>query len=345
MSRPPFLAKVFVIGCGNIAGGFDADRPPEALPLSHAGAYARHGGFELAACMDPDEARRSAFVRRWGVAEGHARLPDPSGLAGRFDVVSICSPTAFHAEHLAWALACRPRLIFCEKPLTPSLAESLEWVGRCERAGVPMAVNHTRRWAPDVVRLRDELRTGAWGELRSVSGHYNKGVLNNGAHMIDLLHCLAGPLDLLSAGAAVHDFWPDDPSIPAMLRSRSGVPVQLGTGHAGDYSLFELQLVTSTAVVSMEEGGMSWRVRRAVESASFKGYRTLDAGECRAGEYPQAMLAAVGNLHDHLTSGRPLASDGRSALEAQRLCAAIRDLASAADPSVAPTPSSRNPQA
>jgi predicted dehydrogenase len=320
----PRPLEVLLIGCGSIAGGFDAERPADALPLTHAAAMLRHGGFRLAACVDPEPQRLDAFMRRWGVPAGAATIDGLPGAAGPFDVVSICSPTALHAEHMAAALRLQPRLIFCEKPVTPSLAMTTEWVERCEQAGILLMVNHTRRWAPDVVRLRDELRAGAWGELRSVVGHYNKGVLNNGGHLIDLLHYLVGPLELQFAGAPVWDFWPEDPSVPAVLRTADGICVHLNVAHAGDFAFFELQLITSRAVLSMEDGGQQWRIRRAAPSPQFKGYQTLDGGEPRAGEYAAAMLNAVAALHDAVCDAGPLASTGRSALEAQRLCERIR---------------------
>jgi predicted dehydrogenase len=322
--QAPHPLDVLLVGCGNIAGGFDADRPRDALPLTQAGALQRHGGFRLAACVEPDAARRAAFMARWEIPLGAATVAELRAGAGSFDVIGICSPTALHAEHLQAAVHLRPRLIFCEKPVTPSLAETAHWVERCEAAGVLLAVNHTRRWAPDVRALHDELRAGHWGELRSAVGHYNKGVLNNGGHMIDLLHFLVGPLALLQAGTPVHDFWPDDPSVPALLRTESGVPVHLNIGHAGDFAFFELQLVTSRATIVMEDGGQHWRIRRVVENPDFKSYKGLDAGERQPGRYAEAMLIAATNLHDALHKGTPLSSTGRSALEAQRLCEEIR---------------------
>ncbi len=145
-------------------------------------------------------------MARWSIPQGFPSLDNlPAGVAA-FDVVSICSPTAAHAGHLAGALRVRPRLIFCEKPLTSAAQESEQCVQQCEQAGVLLAVNHLRRWAPDVRRLREELHAGTWGELRSVVGHYNKGILNNGSHMIDLLNFLVGQLELLGVGAVVRDF-------------------------------------------------------------------------------------------------------------------------------------------
>ena len=320
------VLNVLVVGCGNIAGGFDAERAASLPPLTHAGAFSRHGGFRVTACVEPDAERRAAFMQRWGVAQGFDDLSAVAAarLRGHFDVISLCSPTAAHAQHLETALALQPRLIFCEKPVTPTVVQTAALVARCARAGVPLAVNHTRRWAPDVRRLAAELRNGTWGAVRSAVGTYNKGVLNNGSHLVDLLHQLLGPMALLQSGVAVADFWPDDPTVPALLQTESGVPVHLATAHAGDAALFELQLVCEKAVITLLDGGLHWRVRRVIDSPHFAGYRVLDAGTTVGGEYLQATACAVDNLHQHLANGMHLASTGHTALAAQRLCEQIR---------------------
>lgn len=328
-SRP---LDVLIVGCGSIAGGFDAERSATLPPLTHAGAFTRHGGFRLAACVDPDDARRRAFMQRWAVPVGAASIPALAAAPGRFDVISICSPTPCHAAHLEAALALAPRLVFCEKPVTPSLVDTELWVARFATAGIPLAVNHTRRWAPDVLQLGHELASGAWGDLRSVSALYNKGVLNNGGHMVDLLHTLVGPLEVTAAGAPVWDFWDDDPSIPGLLRTAAGRPVQLNIAHAADYAMFELQLLTERGVVAMEDGGQSWRLRRVVESGTFKGYHCLGAAEEIAGSYPLAMARAASNIYGAVAGHEVLASTGSSALAAQRVCETLRRLAFAAAP-------------
>lgn len=323
---PPNL-RVLLIGCGNIAGGFDTDRPDGTWPFTHAGAFRRHGGFDLLACTDPDLPKAAAFARRWGVQRHAAGVADLGLVPGGVDVVGICSPTVVHGEHLQAALALQPRLVFCEKPVTYEVADTLRCLQACERQGVALAVNHTRRWAPDVQRLRAELASGQWGAIRSVVGTYNKGVLNNGGHMVDLLHMLVGPLAVVGVGQPVWDFWDNDPSVPATLLSAAGVPVSLQVGHASDYAFFELQLVTERGVIAMENGGTQWRFRRAVPSPQFKGYQTLDAGLPEPGTYAEAMAAAATNIHNHLCHGEALASTGTTALQAQRVCETIRGMA------------------
>lgn len=316
----PYPLRVLIVGCGNIAGGFDLGRAPDYLPYTHAGAYIRDGRFTLAACVEPDDHRRREFMAAWGVPVGLRSIDELVDSAYRFDVVSICSPTACHAHDLETALRLEPRLLFCEKPVTTSLAETERFVDACRKGNIPLAVNYTRRWDPAIAKLQAAINAGLWGQLRSVIGLYNKGILNNGSHLLDLLLLLVGSMDIVSVGKPVLDYLPNDPTIPVWLEGNQGVPVHLVCAHAEDYAVFELQLIFSRGVLSMEEGGMSWRERGVTDSDTFKGYRKLEEGVHRAGEYPHAMLKAVGNIYRAVNQGEPLASTGDSALAAQRLC-------------------------
>ncbi len=328
MRRPSL--SVLVVGCGNIGGAFDQVRSRNAWPLTHAGAWTRHGGFRITACADPDAHRRAIFLRHWGVESGFDSCTQAIDSGERWDVVSICSPTASHFYDVMTALQSQPRLIFCEKPLAPTAAEAEAIVKACETAGVLLAVNHTRRWAPDVREFGRQLATGEHGEVRSISARYGKGVLNNGSHLLDLLSFWLGPLELLSAGRAVHDFWPDDPTVPALLAASSGICISIGCAYAADYSLFEVELVTSTAVIAMEDGGLAWRLRLPGPSTQFAGYKTLDAGRRLPGRYLEAMVGAADNIYDGLLNDAPLLSTGSTALVAQRLCETLRNEASPA---------------
>lgn len=321
------IARCLIIGCGNIAGGFDALRSPEQMPLSHAGAFTKHGRFRILACVEPISERRAEFMHRWSVPEGYADIAELASHAGRYDVISVCSPTREHYHDVKAAIVLKPRLIFCEKPVTLSALQTAELVECCKVAGVALVVNYTRRWDPDVIRLNEELRAGVWGAVRSVVGVYNKGILNNGSHMIDLLHLFFGKQEVRSVGIPVWDMLSDDPAIPALLAGPGDLNVQLACGHARDFSFFEMQIITEKGVICMEDGGLNWRIRHVVESPYFRGYHSLDAGERRLGELPSATLAAVTEIHAVITQGGPISSTGSNALAAQQICETIRNLA------------------
>ena len=319
--------KVLIIGCGNIAGGYDLLQPKDTLPLGHAKAFLKHGGFTLSACVDPDAAKRLAFQQRWQVSNSFARVEEVAESRGQFDVVSICSPSRAHVTDIQSALALKPKLIFCEKPFTTNLFESQSAVQACADQQVLLAVNYSRRWSPEVAQIKAELDEGHWGAVRSVSAVYNKGILNNGSHMLDLLIDLFGTLHIASVGKAVDDFFSDDPTINATLRTEQGMPIQLNVAHAQDYALFEMQIVTEKGVVSMEDGGARWRFRHVKPSEQLAGYSFLTTGDWEESQGSYALTGAVANIFDALQNGASLASTGKTALQAQALSEHIKKMA------------------
>jgi len=322
------LLKVLIVGCGNIAGGFDRGRPKGYLPYTHAGAYTADSRFLITACVEPDENHRNEFMSAWNVKKGFSTLDEVITSNEKFDVVSICSPTTCHAYDLEIVLGLKPKVIFCEKPITSSLAKTQHIIDECSKAKISLAINYTRRWDPDISKLQKEMQEGKWGKLRSVIGTYNKGILNNGSHMLDLLLLLVGPIEIVKVGKPVHDYFQDDPTIPVWLEGSQSLPIYLACGHAEDFSLFELQLIFSYGVLTMEEGGMFWNERCMIKSPTFKGYQTLDKGVRRTGKYPYAMLKAIDNIYSTINNGQTLTSTGKTALSAQRLCEEVKQLAS-----------------
>ncbi len=315
--------RVLIVGCGNIAGGFDQGRSPGELPYTHAGAYIHDGRFKITACLEPDDNRLAEFKESWDVPLGFRSIDKLLDKGEQFDVISICSPTTNHSHDLEISLRLKPKLIFCEKPVTPELADTEGLIANCRKANVLLAVNYTRRWDPSIAKLQASINAGQWGVLRSVIGVYNKGILNNGSHMFDLLDLLVGSMEIIKVGKPLYDYFPNDPTVSVWLKGSQDVPIHLACSHAEDFALFELQLIFSRGILTMEDGGMFWRERRAIKSTVFKGYHLLDEGVRRAGEYPQAMLQAVDNIYQAITKGEPLASSGDTALNAQRLCVQI----------------------
>lgn len=318
------VLSVVIVGCGNIAGGFDHTLPKDAWPATHAGAYSRDGRFELVACVEPDNERRADFMMRWSIAEGFRTMSEVLERGMTFDIVSICSPTANHAADLEVALSLKPKVALCEKPITANVGESERLVKLFADAGIPLAINYNRRWDPAINQLRAQIAAGEWGALRSATAVYNKGLLNNGSHMIDLLELLFGHIEVVGSGEQIADYFDSDPTVPALLVEPSGAPVYLTCGNAADYSFFELNLVFANGTVAIEDGGENWRIRRVVASERFEGYRVLDKAECHRGGDEQTMTLAVDNLYRTATTGAPLASTGITALRAQKICDQIR---------------------
>lgn len=316
--------NVMIIGCGNIAGGYDM-KLPQNLIRTHAGAYKASGKFNLLACVDSNPSALSEFQNYWNIEYSASNIEDLKFLIGKIDVISICTPSEIHYEIFNACIPFKPKMFFCEKPLSTSLNDSIDMVNFCKRKGILLCVNYTRRWDPSVIELQKELSNSTLGKIRSIVGHYNKGLFNNGGHMIHLLDYLFGPLNIVKVGRVIHDFFEQDPSIEVLMNSGNGDPIFLGLGHAGDYSFFELQIITENGVIVMENGGLQWRRRFVKVSENFDGYKALGQDVLSEGGYLQALPSAVENIYSAVNSGVALACSGDDAVRVQKICNEIKN--------------------
>jgi len=60
-SQPKYA--VLIIGCGAIAGGYDAGDIKGENILTHAKAFNNHAGFDLVGCLDQDLKNLTEFRR------------------------------------------------------------------------------------------------------------------------------------------------------------------------------------------------------------------------------------------------------------------------------------------
>ena len=319
------VLKTLIVGCGNIAGVFDFNF--KGLPTTHVSAFKNHGKFDVTACIDPDIKKLEEFVAYWNIKNAFSDINDVINSGLHFDVISICSPTSSHYSDVLKAIELNPKLIFCEKPLANNYQDAVNIKNICQKSGVLLAVNHTRRWDPKVIELKNNILKGELGEIRSVVAYYNKGVLNNGSHMLDILLNIFGSLNIQTSIAAFNDFIDDDPTVTALLSSNSGLPIHLVATNARDYTLFELEIIGSKKTVTMRDGGLNWSSRNIIDNPRFNGYKNLDKDKYSKGKYLEAMSIAVENIYDVITKDKELFCTGHEACEVHKICSDLSEMA------------------
>ena len=154
------------------------------------------------------------LAKRWGWEQSS---DDWQNAVGRKDVdlVDISSPGNTHCE-IAVAAAQAGKHVFCEKPLTFSVAESKKMLAAVREAGVQHMVNFNYRRCPAVSLARQMIDAGEIGEIRHMRCTYLQDWLVDpefpmnwrmrsetagsgahgdlGAHSIDLARYLAGEI-------------------------------------------------------------------------------------------------------------------------------------------------------
>jgi predicted dehydrogenase len=312
--------SVLILGCGEIAGGYDELDNCSKHVSTHAKAFQLHGGYHLKGCVDINHDKRVSFAKRWMVDKSYSCFDEAIKDDSEYDVISICTPTSQHVHDLYKSLKAKPKLVFCEKPITNKVDDAVNLVTQYKKAGIYLVVNYMRRWEQELIKFKKAIKNNEYGKIRSVVGYYNKGIMNNGSHMIDLLQFICGPLSVVAIGKPEFDYFENDPTIPALLETTEGISVHLATGVARDFSIFEIQFVTSIGVITLENGGGVWRVRKPRRSDDFKAYHVLERGYWQEWEGDSTMSVAVDNIYEAITAGKALASTGEITLSAQRLC-------------------------
>ena len=317
--------NTLIIGCGNIAGGYDSFNTNSKSINTHAKAYQKHSGFSIDGCVDPNQIARDSFSKQWGIKRSYASLSEALEDDIKYDVVSLCSPSDQHLNDLNLLLDAQPKLIFCEKPITENLIKTKEIVKKCQNLGISLAVNHIRRWDEDLQNFKMELSKGKWGRVHSAVGYYNKGILNNGTHLVDLMQYVLGKITLVSIGTPVVDYSNEDPTIPAILfNKKHNINIHFSAGNANDYTIFEIHFMMENGFVSIEDSGRIWRKRLPINSKDFFKYKFLNQGDIvpKSNSFP--MFNAISNIYNHLSHGENLSSTGFSALSSQHLCEEIK---------------------
>jgi predicted dehydrogenase len=249
--------RVAVVGCGLIGA-------------KRAAALA--DGDELIACYDVDGGAAERLAAEHGAA-ACASLDEL--LASGSDVVVVATVHDQLAALAERALESGAHVLV-EKPAAVSSAQ-VERLIECRRAsGRLVKVGFNHRFHPGIARAAEEVHSGRHGELMYVRGRYGHGgrlgydrewraqparsgggeLIDQGMHLLDLTHWLAGPLELQSALLRTH-FWdtPVEDNAALILgdaRSRTAPWALLHVSWTEWKNLFSLEIYCRTAKIQVD---------------------------------------------------------------------------------------------
>jgi predicted dehydrogenase len=249
--------RVAIIGCGLIGA-------------KRAGALAPDD--ELLACYDVNERATRGLSEQYG-ARACADVEEL--LATRPDVVLVATVHDRLAGLTERALRAGAHVLV-EKPAGVSSAQ-IDRLIECQRAsGHLVKVGFNHRFYPGIARAAEEVHGGDHGELMYLRARYGHGgrlgyerewraqparsgggeLVDQGMHLLDLSHWLAGPLELHSALLRTH-FWDTQVEDNAVLilgeaRSRTAPWATLHVSWTEWKNLFSLELFCRTAKIQVD---------------------------------------------------------------------------------------------
>jgi predicted dehydrogenase len=223
-----------------------------------------------------------AFAKTYGFRlerDYAAVLADP-----KVDAVVLATPHSMHGAQVVAAAAAKKH-IYCEKPFTLTKRQAEDAVAAARKAGVTLALGYNRRLHPEMIKLREMVRSGELGIILHIEAtmtfpnvlfinpsHWRAdkaetplgGLMPMGVHAVDGMIDLCGPIDRVFAQsfrrAATIDA---DDTTSILFRMKAGMSGYLGTmtttGPGFSFQVFgskgwlRLEGVTHVAGASSEE--------------------------------------------------------------------------------------------
>ena len=187
----------------------------------HIKAYQEATGIHVNAICDMDVGRLDALAGEYGIPHKYAQA-DHLLDSGLCDVVSVCTPNAFHAPLSIEAMR-KGMHVLCEKPMAMNTAEARQMVDVSKETGKTLGIHFNHRMQPHVAALKQYAAAGDLGELYfgRTTWHRRRGIpgrpgfvskkqagggamIDLGVHQLDQLLYIMGHPKIKSLSAQVY---------------------------------------------------------------------------------------------------------------------------------------------
>ena len=189
MSRKE-VYRAGIVGLTGIGAGPNRTNiwsPRFVAPATHAAAYAACPRAEVVAVCDLVPDLMDAYEGNWGPV---AKYTDYRAMLEKedLDLISVATSDHAHAQIVIDAAEAGVKGIFCEKPIATSLQDADRMLAAVESRGIPMSIDHGRRWDPFWIQAKMMVEDGRLGAPTRIVGHLGGRramMFRNGTHMID----------------------------------------------------------------------------------------------------------------------------------------------------------------
>ena len=316
-----------LVGTGRIGFSLGFDKKREQ-PASHTMALLGNKHIKLIAACDTNEEN----LTEWGhyvkgakvfssSSEMYKSIPTP-------DIITVAVNEASHMEECLAAIEAKPRLIILEKPVALNSAQAAEIAVAAEKAGVPVMVNHERRFAADynmakayikeigkLQTIRGELYSGLriYGKEYEKDGAYS--LLHDGTHLVDIISWL---LDEKLSSPVVTGIYKDEKdevrNFSAHFKADSCAEVTISMSGRSRFFSFGLDILGTEGRICLGNGYAKFYKRK--ESKLYTGFYSLARDKIihlpkKTGYFSNMIQNAV----DFLDGTSPLQSPLSAAIE------------------------------
>ena len=282
----------------------------------------------LAAIADPVPGKAREFAAKFGIARAYESVEAMLD-AEKPDFVDIVTRPDTHLP-LTRLAAQRGIHVICQKPMAPTVAESIAMCEACEAAGVRLLIHENWRWQPWYREAHRRIAAGELGALKHLSFDWRTGDGNGPepyaaqpyfremprlliheslVHILDTFRFLGGELQVTACETRrVNPVIAGEDWAEIRVRFASGAEGFIhGDRHTGP-------VPSPVAMGSMVIEGERATLRSSAEGELYLNDQRLDFTPTSLGYKGDSVKAIQQHLVDCLRTGQPAESDGRAYL-------------------------------
>ena len=220
--------RVGIVGAKGMAAGHPGEPPaPFKNPVgytpwdttenfnnSHVACLSLMPRVEIVGICDLVPELLDRFKRNWGERWPNANVyTDHREMLAKeeLDILHVVTSEHRHADVTVNGARAGVKGIYCEKPLATSLEDADRMIETCEENGVVLIAGYTRRWQATYHKVRETVRSGAIGPLRSMlatMGGEAGMLFRNSTHSLDAL-CFFAESEPVQVFAKIQDGYED----------------------------------------------------------------------------------------------------------------------------------------
>ena len=311
-----------IIGCGNI-GYFQGHKKNRKGALNHFKAIKNSKDFELKAITEIDKKKRKMIKEKYSMptfSNYQEMLTDYP-----VDLIVVATPDETHDTLLLEILHYHPKVVFSEKPLATNLEAVNKIIHSYDKANVGLQVNYSRRFIKNFWDIKTMIDSSSLGVIQSIVIYYNRGLVHNGTHFIDLVLWYFGMPDEIFTESTNTCHFPNDITASVRFVFSNGMQVRLIGLNIKLLGMEEIDIIGSKGRVRINHN-LKQETYRITDHAIYSGFKQFTLiGEKRIkNEY--AIPNGLQNISDWLNKKKKyLVSPASNSREIFNIIAAIEN--------------------
>ncbi len=309
--------RAAIIGLGNVGILFDEDekRRNASELYTHFSAYqSLEEVYDLVAVVDSDISKFEVVKKRNPDIACFSSIEEML-MKTEIDVVSICTPDAFHLQCLQLLIG-KVRGVFIEKPVCciNELNQARELVSEVKQQGLSIRVNYYKTTEPLFKKAMDFI--GHQDPLY-LSARYSGPFDAVGSHAMHLLVSLTPSLEVIKS---LRYPMGEGDGITGLFQYRGNSVAELIYCGPRHQLIFELDILTKNSRAILSNNLSSLRLFTYKESERYQGYNEMElVSEEHASGNSERFVQFLEELAREIKDGRPSYDNLNMAIETQEL--------------------------